>query len=404
MKKIAIIGTVGIPAKYGGFETLAHHLTKELQNEFEFQVYNSSTAYSPSERLSEFNGAKLIYLPFKANGIQSIVYDIVSMIHALFTADVLLVLGVSGGLFTPIVRLFSNKKIIVNIDGLEWRRAKWNKYTRWFLKLSEKVAVKFSHADITDNMAIKRYTAKFYKTLSHFIAYGADHTIKVRPKKDDFKQYPFLVRPYAFKVARIEPENNIELILEAFSVCSQQLVVVGNWNNSPYGKALVEKYGNDNYSNIQLLDPIYDQRSLDLLRSNAFVYVHGHSAGGTNPSLVEAMYLGLPTLCYDVSYNRATTENSALFFKNSDELIELVQKTEVSKLKTIGKNLETIAIERYSWNHIADKYRKLFLTFDYNYTKQKTYRKNTPFYDQELYPEGRVQYRYLLHSTEKEQL
>ena len=183
MKKIAIIGTVGIPSRYGGFETLAHHITDHLKDEFEFTVYCSKRAYDKNERTTYFNKAKLVYLPFNANGIQSVIYDSVSILHSLFFCDTLLVLGVSGGIAVPFVRLFTNKKVIVNIDGLEWRRKKWNRFGKWFLKFSEKVAVKFSHADITDNEAIKRYTSINYKTLSHLIEYGGDHTIVFGLKK-----------------------------------------------------------------------------------------------------------------------------------------------------------------------------------------------------------------------------
>ena len=117
------------------------------------------------------------------------------------------------------------------------------------------------------------------------------------------------------RVCRIEPENNVHVVLKAFAQLPEKtFVMVGNWNNSEYGKSMKADYGN--YSNIHLLDPIYDQVKLDKLRSNCLVYIHGHSAGGTNPSLVEAMYLGRPVIAFDVSYNCVTTENKALYFKN----------------------------------------------------------------------------------------
>lgn len=368
MKRVAIIGTVGIPSKYGGFETLAHFLTKELKDEFDFTVYCSKKSYTKKERIKELHGAKLVYLPFEANGAQSIIYDMISMIHAIFIADTLLILGVSGGLLIPFLRLFTRKKIIVNIDGLEWRRNKWGKFAKKFLKLSERVAVKFSHGDITDNLSIKRYTSINYKTLSNLIEYGGDHTVKVGVRLKDRIKYGFLGSNYAFKVARIEPENNIHVVLEAFSKLKMKLVVIGNWENSEYGQKLKADYSK--YSNIVLLDPIYEQRTLDLIRGNCSLYIHGHSAGGTNPSLVEAMSLALPIISFDVSYNRATTEDKCLYFKTAKELISVVENSSKKTLTLQKEVMLEIATRRYSWASIARKYKNLIYSFDYDYSKQ----------------------------------
>jgi glycosyltransferase involved in cell wall biosynthesis len=367
MKKVAIIGTVGIPSRYGGFETLAHHLTDQLKDEFEFTVYCSKKAYNEKERTAYFNKAKLVYLPFDANGVQSVIYDIVSIFHALFFADTLLILGVSGGVAIPFVRLFTNKKVIVNIDGLEWRRNKWNRFAKWFLKFSEQIAVKFSHADITDNESIKRYTSINYKTLSHLIEYGGDHTIPFGTVKKYVKKYPFLEKSFAFKVARIEPENNIHMVLEAFSKTNQPLVVVGNWQKSEYGIQLKLTY--QKFNNIILHDPIYQQEELDVIRRNCLFYIHGHSAGGTNPSLVEAMCLNLPVVSFDVSYNRATTENEAYYFKNVESLVQLISKLEYNGLINNATKMAQIAKRRYQWSIVASKYKNLIYTFDYNYKK-----------------------------------
>lgn len=357
-KKIAIIGTVGVPANYGGFETLTEHLIENLGQRHDLTVYCSGKKYPATVRKSTYKGAKLSYIPLEANGIQSIPYDTVSILHSLFYADVLLILGVAGAWILPFVRWITNKKIIISIDGIEWKRDKWNFLAKWYLFWAESLAVKYAHIDISDNEAIQDYTAARYGTLSRIIEYGADHTLKVPVSPEAADKYPFLNHPYAFKVCRIEPENNVHIILEAFTITRKMpLVIVGNWDKSEYGRLLKDQYSQ--YDDIHILDPIYDQEKLDVLRSNASLYVHGHSAGGTNPSLVEAMYLGLPILANGVSYNRVTTENKALYFANLESLVHEINQIYTAKLKSIGEKMEEIARRRYNWSKIAFSYELL---------------------------------------------
>ena len=357
-KKIAIIGTVGLPSNYGGFETLTEYLTKDLGAHFDITVFCSSASYKT--KLKIHNNAKLIYLPLNANGIQSILYDIVSIFYALLFADTLLILGVSGCIVLPIVKLISSKKVIVNIDGLEWKRAKWGKVAKWFLKFSERVAVKYSDIIIADNKVIQDYVLAEYGKKAKLIAYGADHTCKEALSMEVLNQFPFLSEKCAFKVCRIEPENNVHLILEAFSEYSGlNIVVVGNWNNSNYGKQL--KLDFDSFENIYLLEPIYNQNILNQLRNNCYLYIHGHSAGGTNPSLVEAMYLELPIIAYDVNYNRETTANKARYFKSKIDLINHLKSLNKFEISSIGLEMKNIANDNYTWNLISEKYSKLFV-------------------------------------------
>lgn len=197
-----------------------------------------------------------------------------------------------------------------------------------------------------------------YGTLSRIIEYGGDHVKQVESTKEDHEKYPFLKQPYSVKVCRIEPENNVHLILEAFSKMNDRtLVIVGNWDNSEYGRNLKKTYSG--YSTIHLLDPIYDQRTIDLIRGHAILYIHGHSAGGTNPSLVEAMNLNLPVLAYRVSYNKTTTENKASYFSTVEEIVDFMKKLTTQKLKENATNMKQIAQRRYKWQIIAHKYNLL---------------------------------------------
>ena len=356
-KIVSIVGTVGLPAKYGGWETLVSNLTKYLNQEFDLTVFCSGVKYK--DQPSEYNGALLKYINLNANGIQSIPYDIISIYKSLKFADTILILGVSGCIFLPFVKLFGKSKIIVNIDGLEWKRDKWNGFAKWFLKLSEKIAVKYADLVITDNKAIQQYVTDEYGVSSELIAYGGDHVNKEPLRDKDKDQYAFLNDKYAFKVCRIEPENNLDIILEAFSFYnSLPIVIVGNWSNSPYGLGLRQRY--QKYQNIYMLDPIYNQKNLDSLRSNCFIYIHGHSAGGTNPSLVEAMFLGLPVIAFGASYNREATHNQSLYFENKQELISIIEDLDKIDLKNIAKSMKSIADKEYIWTIIAEKYANIF--------------------------------------------
>jgi len=356
---IAVIGSAGVPARYGGFETLAHQLVTHLDQDFHLSVYCSSRVYPKKEREKIFSRARLFYVPLKPNGWQSIPYDLLSMVHALFYADVLLVLGVAGAWLFPVIKLFTRKKIIVCMDGIEWKRAKWFPVVQYYLKWCEKIAIRYAHKVITDNKAIYDYVASIHGKKTSLIEYGGDQAFAQGKSIASHERYSFLSRPYAFSVCRIEPENNLHMLLEAFSLQPKQaLVIVGNWNQGEYGKQLLQQYSK--FKNLFLIHPIYQPEELEILRSNCFVYLHGHSTGGTNPSLVEAMALGRPVIAYDVSYNRATTENKAFYFKNVEDLIRLCDTKLSAEYALNATQMKMIAKKRYQWNRIAGRYRSLF--------------------------------------------
>jgi hypothetical protein len=169
---ISIIGTAGIPARYGGFETLAENLVKNKIGDIQYTVFCSAKIYQKQQ--DEYFGAKLKYINLKANGMSSMLYDLIGMFLSL-RSDIMLVLGVSGSLFLPFVRLLYRGKIITNIDGIEWKRPKWNKLVSFILHISEKMAVKFSDIIIGDNQGILDYLIREYNKEAILIEYGADH-------------------------------------------------------------------------------------------------------------------------------------------------------------------------------------------------------------------------------------
>lgn len=352
--QIAVIGTVGVPANYGGFETLAENLVKHheaMSSLDSMTVYCSSKSYSVKK--TSYLSARLKYVPLNANGAQSILYDILSLLSAVWNrSDMILLLGVSGAIALPLVRLFSSAHIVTNIDGIEWRRQKWQGLTKYFLRFLERMAVRFSDKVIADNAAIADYVRETYGVESAVIAYGGDHAVAVRAAPVDEYGLP---DKYAFSVCRIEPENNVHLIVEAFSRQLEiPLVMVGNWNNSEYGQEIRVRHAACGH--LYLLDSIYDLGKLKTLRSQTLFYVHGHSAGGTNPSLVEAMHFAKPVFAFDCSFNRATTEGKAMFFANCDELLQLIKVFKTPLDEDVGRDLLVVAQRRYTWNVVAEQY------------------------------------------------
>lgn len=358
MKQIAIIGSVGVPANYGGFETLAENLVDYLGTKHKLVIYCSSRAFE--EKKAEYNGAKLKYLPFKANGVQSIIYDIISILDAVRYADTILILGVSGCIILPFIKFLSKKRLIVNIDGLEWKRDKWNIVARKYLKFSEKIAVQYADTIIGDNPAITSYIKQEYAKKSVMIPYGGDHAKKQPLTDSALERFPFLREKYDYALCRIEPENKVHIILEAYARENgrRKICFIGNWDSSDYGRKLKKRYSA--YANIIIFDPIYDLTSLNDIRGNADWYLHGHSAGGTNPSLVEAMNIGLPIIAYDVSYNRETTFGKALYFRDVDELGDRLSNLADAEKNQISHEMLKTAEKYYTWEIIAREYEKLF--------------------------------------------
>lgn len=338
---ISVIGTVGVPACYGGFESLVENL---IPSEKIGLIYCSAQSYR--EQPEFYKNTKLKFIPLNANGVQSIPYDITSILHSLlFTKNDLLVLGVSGAIALPIFKLFSNRKVVTNIDGLEWKRAKWGRFAKWFLKFSEKVAVKYADIVIADNAAIAEHVKSCYGIDAKVIAYGGDHAVTA--------DIPEIKEEYSLALCRIEPENNVEMILDAFSQKKDKKIkFIGNWDNSEFGQKLKTKFLG--FSNIELIDPIYDLDELFEIRKNASLYIHGHSAGGTNPSLVEMMFFDIPILCFDCNYNRASTEAKSQYFSTNEELLLLLEN------ELISNGMKEIAERRYTWKIVKKQYEDLF--------------------------------------------
>lgn len=355
--KIALLGTVGLPARYGGFETLAEELVRAAATAGQAHRLTvwCSAPQSDAARPDTFHGARLRYLPLRANGAQSIPYDALSLWQAARSGhDAALLLGVSGAMALPLIRATSRMRIITHLDGIEWQRPKWGPTARAVLKRSEAMALRWSHAVIADNPALAAHVRARYGCEPVEIAYGHEHALATPPADISDLNLP---ASFALAVARAEPENNLAVILAAFATLPPRppLVAMANWRATPHGRALHGQYAD--HPHIRLLDAEYDPARMRAIRERATLYLHGHSAGGTNPSLVEVMGMGLPAATWDCTFNRATTDNAAPCFDSAESLRALIPVlTDPRLAHGIGAELRAIARRRYRWRDVTAAY------------------------------------------------
>ena len=223
----------------------------------------------------------------------------------------------------------------------------------------EKICVNFSNKIIIDNLYFKNYIREKYIRTPILAEYGGDHAVKQKLDLSYIVKYPFLDKNYDLSISRAQSDMNIDIIIDAYiKTPSENIVIISNWHISDYGKKLFDEYYNK-YSNIILQNAIFDIKILNMIRSNCSLYIHSHSLCGTAPSLVEAMYLRLPIISFDVPTNRNTTENKAKYFSDSNSLVKILKKLNNSELKIISKNMYTIASRRYYWKRITKVYKNL---------------------------------------------
>lgn len=367
--KIAFISTRGIPNNYGGFEQFAEYISVGLvRRGHEVVVY--SPHFHPY-REPDYKGVRIkhIYSPEKWMGssVGSFFYDFLSLRDALKKEKFDIIYEAGYTSIVPAYIWFNVKRIkyplfTTNMDGLEYKRTKFNKWVQKFVFWEERMAVKHSHYLIADNMGIRDYYKEKYGKESKFLAYGAD--VHEDYDVDVLKEYGLEAGGYFIVVARLEPENNLFMAIEGYLASNQYgkrpLVVVGK-TNTPYGKYLVERYGRD--CNIRFVGGIYDFRKLNSIRHYSYAYFHGHSVGGTNPSLLEAMASGCFILAHDNIFNRAVLGENALYYGSTDAATEMLdgidQAVSAHKKEYTERNLEVIRRD-YSWEKLVDEHEEYF--------------------------------------------
>ncbi len=320
--RIAILGTRGIPNYYGGFEQLAEHLAPGLVRAgHEVTVYNS---HNHPYQGKSWDGVDIIHCydpEYLLGSAGQFIYDLNCLIDARKRDfDVILQLGYTSSSIWG--RLFpASSMIVYNLDGLEWKRTKYSKLTRRFLLYAEKLAVKFSDFYIADSPVIQSYFRDKYGIESEYIAYGAEQFEQA--DEDKCMEHGVSAGNYFLLMARMEPENNIETILDGFtkSGTDRKMLVVGNAANK-FGKYLQDKFSQD--KRIIFGGVIYDQQRIHCLKFFSRLYFHGHSTGGTNPSLLEAMASKALIAAHDNAFNRQVLGNDALYFSDSKDITALI--------------------------------------------------------------------------------
>lgn len=343
---IAFIGSAGIPNRYGGFEAFLENCSPEIAKHAK-EVYVSCDDSMYEDKSPLFHGVKRVFIPIKANGTSSIIHDALAFIMLFNKCSHFFFLGISGAIWLPFFRLLClvfNKKIIINIDGIEWRRDKFSTSKKTILKIFDFLAQFSSHKIIYDNQGLEKYINRSFLSKSYFIPYSGDHVIRNKCIKK--------TKNTALTICRIEPENNLELIIEGIVNSSiEKYSIVGNWEHSDYSKNLREKY--KNIEKIKFINPVYDPIKISEFRESCEVYLHGHSVGGTNPSLVEMIFYDCRILCFDVNFNRYTTDNKMEYFKDSNELSKLLENNSPPIVN------RTTLREKYSKYNISQKYLNL---------------------------------------------
>ena len=365
--KIAFVSTRGIPNNYGGFEQFAEYISVGL-----VARGHDVTVYSPHfhpYKESSYKGVKIkhIYSPEKWMGssVGSFFYDFSSLRDALKNEnfDIIYEAGYTSIIPAYIWFNIKNRKnpiVVTNMDGLEYKRSKFNPLVQKFIFWEEKMAVKHSHYLIADNMGIHDYYKEKYRRDSKFIAYGAD--IHTDFNVDTLSEYDVTADNYYILIARLEPENNIEMAIQGYLKSNENgkkpLLIIGN-TTTPHGKYLSGKYGH--IDSVRFLGGIYNFKVLDDLRHFSSAYFHGHSVGGTNPSLLEAMAAGCFILANDNIFNRSVLKDNAIYYNSPDEVTRILndEKCFSDKEVLIANNIQRISTH-YSWERLVDQHEEYF--------------------------------------------
>jgi glycosyltransferase involved in cell wall biosynthesis len=374
--KIALVGSRGIPPRYGGAETFVYELSKRLKEYFDIYV----TCESDHFGIDEYEGIKRVHIWAKHTPTTTIpiIYDIIATLYLLKKVkDIRVIYYVApDGAYASIIAKIAKKKTIINTDGIEWKRLliRMN-YAPLHLKplyltvavallIAEFLASKLPDITIADSLAIKKHLEQKWKTKKVvYISYGVRKLPQISEEKQRDILHTLGLKPisYYLTIARLVPENGIHLEIEAFkkTTTDKSLVIVGPLHlRDTYIKHLIKLKGND--ARIRFLGGIYDSQTLSALRANCTAYIHPYTVGGTNPSLLEQMLYKRPIIAYDMPFHKEILREKGYYFKTTEDLTRLLEMFESNH--AMSNFRENLLI--FSWDFISEKYvRMLYKIF-----------------------------------------
>lgn len=359
IQKVGLLNTRGLPARYGAYEQTIDQLVSfnsKSADQYLFFVPCIGEVYDEPYQSNNVVRKK-IYRPNRGYG--AIVYGLLSFLWAYYRGcRIFFFFGYS---LAPFFWFFSllGCQLICNTDGIEWRRAKWGKYAKYFLKFCEWTAVKSGANLIFDADAIARYYMLNHKRAGHRIFYGTETQHSIGDCTPSYhaaellRSHGLLAKQYDVAVMRLEPENNIEMIVDGYRrfKSKRKLLIIGP--STPFFVSKVEKkiHGSEN---IVYVGAIYDRQTLMSLRKNAHCYIHGHSVGGTNPVLVEAVALGRPIIAFGSMFNKEVLGRNGFFFRNSEGVLRCLKQLDKGGFHQLPK-----LDRRYTWNYVLKQYMDL---------------------------------------------
>jgi glycosyltransferase involved in cell wall biosynthesis len=353
---IAMVGTRGVPARYGGFETAIEEVGQRLAQRGHRVVVYCRTA-DGAERPDRYLGMELVHLPAaRRRSLETLSHSALSVGHLLaHRTDAAFVFNAANAPLLPALRA-ARIPIATHVDGLEWRRSKWGGVGRRYYRAAEALAVRWSDALIADAVGIADYYTREFDAPTTLLTYGAP---LIAPGSDRLAELGLEPDGYHLVVARFEPENHVDVIVEGYtrSTATRPLVVVGSAPYSDAYTAHVHELADDR---VRFLGGVWDQAQLDQLYANATTYVHGHSVGGTNPSLLRALGAGAAVIGFDVDFNREVAGRAGTWFRTADEVAARIEEAEADPAAVRAAGV--CAKERaaaYDWDDVTTGYEQL---------------------------------------------